>query len=280
MPPTRPALQPAIRPLTAARNAAGELLLGGYRASELAQRFDTPLLVLDEASIRAACRAYTETLTALYPPGGRVLYASKALTLRAIHALVHEEGLGLDVVSSGELHTALAAGVPGEACVLQGNNKTVAELRHALQNGIGRINVDNLDELRTLITLAQAEGYAPRVLLRVAPGIEAHTHDFIRTGLEDSKFGLDLKRGQLDEALALLKAQSSVVWWGLQAHIGSQIFDAHAFEETADTMVALLKDIQVRHGLEAQELDNVGGLGITYVAADDPPSNEHTVTRL
>ncbi|MEB3285297.1 MAG: diaminopimelate decarboxylase [Candidatus Sericytochromatia bacterium] len=276
----RSALPPFIRPLTAERNAAGELVLGGCKALDLAGQFGTPLLVLDEHTLREACREYVQTLARCYPPGGRILYASKALTLCAIHALVFQEGLGLDVVSSGEFHTALAAGVPAEACVLQGNNKTEDELRHALQNRIGRINVDNLDELRLLLRLARQENFAPRILLRVAPGIEAHTHDFIRTGQEDSKFGLDLKSGQLDEALQWLKASPEVECLGLQAHIGSQIFDAHAFEETAKTMVGLLQEIRERHGFEAKELDLGGGLGIPYVASDDPPCISETVERL
>ncbi|MEB3196561.1 MAG: diaminopimelate decarboxylase [Candidatus Sericytochromatia bacterium] len=269
-----------LRPLSAQRSAAGELLLGGCRAEDLAAAHGTPLLVLDEQTLREACRAYTTALAAHYPPGGRVLYASKALALQAIHALVHQEGLGLDVVSAGELHTALTAGVPAAACVLQGNNKTREELRSALQGQVGRINVDNLDELQTLIALAHETDCTTRVLLRVAPGIEAHTHEFIRTGQEDSKFGLDLKSGQLDTALEWLKGQTHVAWLGLQAHIGSQIFDAQAFDTTAEVMVGLLVEIRERHGLTATELDLGGGLGIVYTDADGPPAIAAVVERL
>jgi len=254
-------------------------MVGGCDTVELARTYGTPLYVLDEATIRAACRAYADALKRHYPPGGRVLYASKALAVMAVMALVHQEGLGFDVVSAGELHTALEAGVPAEACVMQGNNKPADELRFGLCAGVGRINVDNLDELRLVIALAQELDARPQVLLRVAPGIEAHTHEFIRTGQEDSKFGLDLKSGQLDEAMALLKAQDRVHWNGLQAHIGSQIFDVDPYEQAAELMVGLLADIRRKFGLVATELDLGGGLGIPYVLSDDPPGIHETVER-
>lgn len=276
---TRPAPNQTIRPLTASRNARGELTLGGCAASELVRAHGTPLLVLDEETLRAAARAYVAALSTWYPPGGRVLYASKALAIMAVHALMHQEGLGLDVVSGGELHTALKAGVPASACVLQGNNKTPDELLSAMVAGVGRINVDNLDELRLLLALAEAHDLTAEVLLRVAPGIEAHTHEFIRTGQEDSKFGLDLRSGQLDVALGLLARQSRVRWLGLQAHIGSQIFDASAYEQTAEVMVALLAEVRGKHGVVAEELDLGGGLGIPYEATDDPPAIEEAVAR-
>lgn len=279
MPETTTAPNQSLTPLTAGRTAAGRLVVGGCDLGELARTHGTPLYVMDEATLRAACRAYTGALAAHYPPGGRVLYASKALAVMGVMALCHQEGLGFDVVSAGELHTALAAGIPAEACVMQGNNKPEAELRLGLAAGVGRINVDNLDELRLVIRLARETGARPKVLLRVAPGIEAHTHDFIRTGQEDSKFGLDLKSGQLDEAMRLLTGQERVAWLGLQAHIGSQIFDADPYAQTADVMVGLLAELRERFGRVAAELDLGGGLGIRYVATDDPPSIEEAVAR-
>ncbi len=279
MPETTTAPNQSLRPLTAVRTAAGRLVVGGCDLIALARTHGTPLYVMDEATVRAACRAYTEALAAHYPPGGRVLYASKALAVMGVMALCYQEGLGFDVVSAGELHTALAAGIPAEACVMQGNNKPEDELRMGLTAGVGRINVDNLDELRLVIRLARETGLRPQVLLRVAPGIEAHTHDFIRTGQEDSKFGLDLKGGQLDEAMRLLADQDLVEWLGLQAHIGSQIFDADPYAQTADVMVGLLADIRARFGRVATELDLGGGLGIRYVGDDDPPSIGEAVAR-
>lgn len=279
MPETTVAPNQSLRPLTAARTPAGRMMIGGCDLVELAREHGTPLYLLDEATIRAACRAYVDALGRHYPPGGRVLYASKALAVMAVMALVYQEGLGFDVVSAGELHTALEAGVPAEACVMQGNNKPVDELRFGICAGVGRINVDNLDELRLVIRLAQELDARPQVLLRVAPGIEAHTHEFIRTGQEDSKFGFDLKSGQLDEAMALLQAQDRVQWLGLQAHIGSQIFDADPYEQAAEVMVGLLADVKRKFGMVATELDLGGGLGIPYVPTDDPPGIEETVER-
>lgn len=269
-----------LMPMTARRNAEGHLEVGGCDLVALAKTHGTPLYVLDETTVREACKAYTEALAAHYPPGGRVLYASKAHCSMAVMALVHQQGLGMDVVSAGELHTALQAGVPAESLVMQGNNKPVWELEMGLKAGAGRINVDNLDELYLLGDLAERLDVHPRILFRVAPGIEAHTHEFIQTGQEDSKFGLDLKGGQLDAAMTYLKAHPRLRWMGLQAHIGSQIFDADAFEKTAHLMVGLLADVRDKHGFIAEELDLGGGLGIPYVASDDPPAIGETVKQL
>jgi diaminopimelate decarboxylase len=236
--------------------------------------------VLDEATVRAACRAYTQALAAHYPPGGRVLYASKAHCTMALMAIAHQEGLGMDVVSAGEMHTALKAGVPASSLVMQGNNKPRWEIEMGLKAGVGRINVDNLDELAMVAEVAEALGVEAPILFRVAPGIEAHTHEFIQTGQEDSKFGLDLKGGQLDTALAFVKAHPRLRWMGLQAHIGSQIFDADAFEKSAHVMMDLLVSARDAHGMIAPELDLGGGLGIPYVASDDPPSIEESVRML
>lgn len=277
---TRIAPNQALMPLTAQRDASGHLVIGGCDTVALAARFGTPLYVLDETTVRAACRAYVTALERHYPGASTVLYASKAHCTVALLALVHQEGLGVDVVSAGELHTALAAGIPAEKLVLQGNNKTPDELEYALRAGVGRINVDNLDEIAAIVALAERLEARPRVLLRVAPGIEAHTHEFIRTGQEDSKFGLDLRSGQLEQAIAMLKAAPRVQWMGLQAHIGSQIFDAASYVEAARVMVALLAELRERHGLVAAELDLGGGLGIPYVAGDDPPAIEATVAAL
>jgi diaminopimelate decarboxylase len=277
MPETRTAPNQTLMPLTAGRDATGRLQVGGCDLAQLAKTYGTPLYVLDEQTIRSACQAYTRALKTHYPPGGKVLYASKAQCTMAIMALAAGEGLGFDVVSAGELHTALAAGVKAERLVMQGNNKPADELRMGLQAGVGRINVDNLDELVLLADLADELDVEPRILLRVAPGIEAHTHDFIRTGQEDSKFGLDLKSGQLDEAMAFIAAHPRLQWLGLQAHIGSQIFEASAFQQAADVMVGLLAEVRAKHGRVAQELDIGGGLGMRYVPDDDPPTIEATV---
>jgi diaminopimelate decarboxylase len=280
MPETKLASNQSLRPLTAHRNASGRLAVGGCDLSALAIQYGTPLYVLDEQSVRAAASAYKQALDTHYPPGGRVLYASKAHCTLALLAIVASEGLGIDAVSMGEAYTALKAGVPAESIVMQGNNKSVEEIEFALHEGIGRFNVDNLDELELLASITKRLGLTARLLLRVAPGIEAHTHEFIRTGQEDSKFGLDLKSGQLDSAIACLKENPQLHWLGLQAHIGSQIFDANAFERAADVMVECLAGLRTRHGLEAAELDLGGGLGIAYGSQDDPPAIEATVAAI
>lgn len=267
----------SLWPQGASRDAQGELWVGGCRLSDLAQAHGTPLWVLDEATLRATCQAYVQALAKHYPAGGRVLYASKAHCTMALMALIASEGLDFDVVSAGEMHTALQAGIPASRLVMQGNNKSPDELRYGLKVGVGRINVDNLAELALLLQLCEAQEAKVQVLLRVAPGIEAHTHEAIRTGQEDSKFGLDLKSGQLDEAVAMLKGQERVRLVGLQAHIGSQIFDVAPYAEAAEVMVALLADVKAKHGLELPELDLGGGLGVVYVAGDDPPSIEEAV---
>lgn len=264
-------------PVGARRDAEGQLWVGGCRLSDLAQAHGTPLWVLDEATLRACCRAYTEALAKHYPPGGRVLYASKAQCHSALMALIASEGLDFDVVSMGELHTALSAGVPASRLVMQGNNKSPEELAFGLKAGVGRINVDNLAELALLIRLTEELGLDAHILLRVAPGIEAHTHEAIRTGQEDSKFGLDLKSGQLDQAVAMIQGQNRLRLMGLQAHIGSQIFDTAPFAEAAEVMVGLMAELKAKHGLELPELDLGGGLGIAYVPGDDPPSIEAAV---
>jgi diaminopimelate decarboxylase len=280
MPEISAAQNQTLMPLTAERDAAGRLRVGGCDLAKLAATYGTPLYVLDEATIRSACRAYTQALAKHYPPGGRVLYASKAHCTMAVMALCAAEGLGMDVVSEGEFHTAIAAGVAADRLVLQGNNKPRQELVRGLEAGVGRINIDNLDELALVAELAEQLDVEPRILLRVAPGIEAHTHDFIRTGQEDSKFGLDLKGGQLDEAMRFILAHPRLRWMGLQAHIGSQIFEASAFERAAEVMVELLATVRARHQLVAAELDLGGGLGISYVPGDDPPAIEETVKSL
>lgn len=268
-------------PATAERDAAGRLRLGGCDAVDLLARFGSPLYVLDEATLRRAARAYRETLLAHYPPGAHVLYASKALCVQAVLALVAQEGLGVDVVSEGELETALAAGLPAGSLVMQGNNKPDAELERGLRAGVGRVNVDNPDELGRVAAIARRLGTRAPILLRVAPGIEAHTHEFIRTGQEDSKFGFDIKSGQLDAAGAFIAANADALdFFGLQAHIGSQIFEVSAYEETARVMVRLSAEFSRRHGLAIRELDLGGGLGIPYEPTDDPPAIEAVVEAL
>lgn len=252
-------------------NAAGHLVIGGCDTVELAREFGTPLLVIDEACLRERCRAFKEAFA-----GGEVLYAGKALLLQAICRIVAEEGLGLDVVSGGELYTALAAGFPPERLYFHGNNKTEEELDQALAAGVGRIVVDNFRELKLLSGLARNNnGYRVPVLLRLTPGIEAHTHEYIKTGQIDSKFGFTLANGQAEEAVALATSLPALELVGLHCHIGSQIFSVEPYAEAAAIMMDFAAKVYRQTGVAIRELDLGGGFGIYYADGDDPlpPAN-------
>ncbi|MHB8681299.1 MAG: diaminopimelate decarboxylase [Acidimicrobiales bacterium] len=240
----------------------GSLSLGGLSLVELAERFGTPLFVYDEAHLRARCR---EAVAAW---GDGVAYATKAFLCRAMARLVHDEGMWLDVSTGGELHVALGAGVPAGRLVLHGNNKSEQELATALAVGVGRIVVDSFDEIERLRALVAgtAPGDGPSVLVRVTPGVEAHTHEFVRTGQEDSKFGFGLASGAAARAVEELAAMPGVQLVGIHAHIGSQVFRAESFGEEA----ALLAGFLVPLGLP--ELCIGGGLGVPYVAGEAAPS--------
>ena len=234
----------------------GHLHVGGVDVLELALEFGTPLFVYDEDHLRHACR---EAVSAW---GEGVAYATKAFLCRAMARLAHEEGMHLDVASGGELHVALSAGVPADHLVLHGNNKSSEELASALSLGVGRIVVDSFDEVARLGGLLESLPPAPRrpkVLVRVTPGVEAHTHEFVRTGQEDSKFGFSVSSGAAAEAVATLELLPGVELVGVHAHIGSQVFDASSFEQAAEVLGAFFAPL----GLP--ELVVGGGLGVPYV---------------
>jgi diaminopimelate decarboxylase len=227
---------------------------------DLARELGTPLFVYDEDHLRSRCR---EAAAAF---GARAVYASKAFLCRAMARLVHEEGLGIDVATGGELHVCLSAGVPADRLVFHGNNKSEAELRYALGSGVGRIVVDSFDELDRLEAL-HARGYpAPNVLLRVTPGVRAETHEYIATGQDDSKFGFTMSNGSAGEAVARAAASPAVELVGLHAHIGSQVFRVNSF---ADAMKVLG---QFANPFELPELVIGGGLGVPYVEGEEAPT--------
>jgi diaminopimelate decarboxylase len=257
----------SLLPLTAQVNSQDHLEIGGYDVSALVQNFGSPLYILDEQTLRTACQQYRQAFQRYYPGESLILYASKAWNCLAVCAIVASEGLGLDVVSGGELYTALEAGVKPEFLYLHGNNKSSDELQLAIHSGC-TIVVDNWFELKTLVGLAT--GAQPiRIMLRLTPGIECHTHEYIRTGHLDSKFGFD--PDQLDQVFAFISQQSVLDCVGLHAHIGSQIFELQPHQDLAGVMVQWLSKA-AQHGLPVRELDIGGGLGIRYTEADDPPS--------
>jgi len=249
-----------LLPDTARVDPSGRLEVGGCDLLELAARFGTPLFVYDETHLRARCR---EAVAAF---GDGVAYASKAFLCVAMARLVHEEGLHVDVATGGELHVALAAGVPAERLVLHGNNKSLEELRAARAVGVGRIVLDSFDELVRLAELHAEDGLVPKVLVRATPGVEAHTHEFVRTGQIDSKFGFGVASGDAARAVSRALDSPAVELVGVHMHIGSQVFVADFFHQAVEVVAPWVREL----GLP--ELSIGGGLGVAYVEGEEAPS--------
>lgn len=242
-------------------SSEGRLSVGGVDLLDLVAEFGTPVFVYDEEQIRSRCREAVQAW------GDGVAYASKAFLCRAMARLACDEGMMIDVSTAGEMHVALAAGVPPGRLVLHGNNKSDAELTRAVEAGVGRVIVDSFDEIDRLERLARTLGRRPAVMVRVTPGIEAHTHEYVMTGQDDSKFGFGLASGAAAEAVTRLADPSSPVdLVGLHAHIGSQVFSLESFEKA----VAVLADFFLPLGLP--ELCVGGGLGVAYVEGEESPS--------
>jgi diaminopimelate decarboxylase len=257
-----------LMPLTAAVNDRDRLTIGGCDVVELVQQFGSPLYILDEQTLRTACRQYRDGFRRHYPGESLVIYASKAWNCLAVCAIAASEGLGIDVVSGGELYTAIQAGVPSDRLYLHGNNKGQDELQQAVEAGVTLV-VDNWFELHSLVDLTRDRATPIPIMLRLTPGIECHTHDYIRTGHLDSKFGFD--PDQLEEVFAFVAQQPGFDCVGLHAHIGSQIFELNPHQDLTDVMVGWLAKAAAA-GLPVRQLDIGGGLGICYTEADDPPS--------
>ena len=256
---------PGPWPLTSARDADGMLTVGGVRMDVLAAAHATPLWVVDEADLRERCRRYVAGF-----PGVDVAYASKAWCTLGILQLVAEEGLYVDVASGGELHTALVAGLDPERLILHGNNKSRAELDRALEVGVGRIVVDSFEELDRLQALAAARGVVARCWLRITPGIDAHTHEYVRTGHDDAKFGFTLSLGLADRAVRRALELPNLEVLGLHAHIGSQIFGTDPFIANVEVALELIARWRDELGVTLGELNLGGGMGIRYTHEDHP----------
>lgn len=257
-------------------NTAGSLVIGGVDAGELAREFGTPLHVLDETRFRANCRAYRGALTREYG-SARALFASKACCTVATCQIASQEGLGVDVASGGEIHTALRAGVPPGDLYFHGNNKTPAEVEDALRVGLGRFIVDNAYELDLLEEYTARLDTRADILLRLTPGIEPHTHQAIRTGGVDSKFGFGMPDGAAYQAVVRTSRMERVRMRGLHAHIGSQVFDLEPFRVAAATMVDFAARIRDELDVTVEELNLGGGLGIRYLSTDEPPAIDQYV---
>ncbi len=244
-----------------ARTEQGRLAIGGCDVHDLSRKFGTPLFVYDESHLRARCR---EAVAAF--GSDAVIYATKAFLCTAMAQLAHEEGLLLDVATGGELFVALHAGVPASRCVMHGNNKSVVELREAITAGVRHIVVDSFDELDRIDAL-HAEGLAvPRVQLRITPGVYVHTHEYVSTGQNDSKFGFNLANGDAQRAVARARASKSVQLVGLHCHIGSNVFDTDNFTKAAEVMVQFANECKL------PELTLGGGLGVAYLNNEAAPT--------
>jgi diaminopimelate decarboxylase len=263
-----------LLPLTAKVNSNDCLEIGGCDLTELVKQYGSPLYIVDEFTLRTACRQYRDSFINYYSGESQVIYASKAWSCLALCRIIDSEGLGFDVVSGGELYTTLKAGVTGNKIYFHGNNKSIEELKFAIESDC-TIIIDNWLELTTLAEISAQNSQKPvRVMLRLTPGIECHTHEYIRTGHLDSKFGFD--PNQIPEVLSYVSQQPSLNCIGLHAHIGSQIFERQPHQDLAEVLVEWLQKAQ-EYGLPIQELNVGGGLGICYTETDDPPTIEEWV---
>ncbi len=252
----------------------GHLTIGGCDTVSLAEVYGTPLYVMDESTIRQALRDYKQSISENYENGGTVAYASKACSFKELYRIVADENCSTDVVSCGELYTAISAGFPAERIIFHGNNKTESDLRMALQYHVGRIVVDNTTELRRLSRIADSMNTTASIFMRITPGIDAHTHDFVKTGQIDSKFGFTLENGEAIEAVGEALVLQNIDLKGVHCHIGSQIFDEKPFEHAAEVMLGFMDSIRSRYQVTLQELNLGGGFGIKYTKDDHPLSGK------
>ena len=259
-----------ILPITAGVNDTGHLTLGGCDAVHLAQQYGTPLYVFDEETLRRQCRAFVGEFSGRYPQT-MVAYASKAYSGPAVLKLAAAEGMGLDVVSGGELAIARASGFPAERIHLHGNNKSPQELSEALAAGIGRIVVDNVAELDLLDGIAREQGVTADILLRLSPGVDPHTHAKISTGIQDSKLGISIMAGDAATAVAKALAAPNLRLLGYHCHIGSQIFEQESYVEAVDVMFAFAAQMQQRHGYAPEEFSPGGGFAVQYTEDNPAP---------
>ncbi len=255
-------------------NNQGHLEIGGCDTLALAQQFGTPLYVMDEAFLRENIRRYRAAFAQKYPGESHISYAGKAFLVKRVAQIVAEEGIDLDVASGGELFVALSAGFPAERILFHGNYKSDREIQEGVAAGVGRFVVDNPHELSRLAQVAQDAGIVQKILLRVTPGIDPHTHAKISTGQEDSKFGVSIQSGEALAAVKLALESPSLKFLGIHCHIGSQLLDAQTHLDAGDVMVGFLAQIQRETGFSCEELDIGGGLGVRYLPEHAPLSFE------
>ena len=261
-------LAPGVWPNGAHRGDSGALEIGGVDVRDAVSQYGSPLFILDEDDLRLRARTYR---LAYEEAGARlVYYAAKAFISTAVARWVTQEGLGIDVASGGELAVAARAGVPGESLLMHGNNKSMIEIEAAISAGVGRIVLDSFEDVIRVADAAARAGVVQKVLLRITVGVEAHTHEFIATAHEDQKFGLSVSSGAADEAVRRIAKLPSLDLVGLHSHIGSQIFDSSGFQVSAARVVAFAQRIWDEQGIEIEEMNLGGGMGIAYLDSDDP----------
>lgn len=251
-------------------NKKNHLVIGKNDTVDLAKEYGTPLYVIDEDLFRENCRIYKNAMDKYYDGKGLVIYANKAFCTKFSCRVVKEEGLGIDVVSGGELYTAIQTNFPMDKVYFHGNNKTVDEITMAVENGVGCVIVDNIYELEKLNEIAKEHGVVQNIMFRIKPGVDAHTHSFIQTGQIDSKFGVALENGEAFEIYKIASEMSNVKVDGVHCHIGSQIFDIEPFCKAAEIMMNFVGDLKDKLGLEVEKLNLGGGYGIMYTENDDP----------
>lgn len=255
-------------------NSNGHLAIGGADAVALAERFGTPLYVFDEWTIRKNCRQFKDSLAKYYGNNGGVAYAGKAFCCMEMYRILGEEGMMADVTSAGEIYTAVKAGFPAKRIFFHGNNKTRAEIIYAIENGVGRYVADNIEELYSLNKLAGEFGVKVNVLLRIKPGVDAHTHDFIKTGQIDCKFGFGIETGEALEAAKIAAESENINFKGVHCHIGSQIFETEPFCLAAKVMIGFMAEVRDKLSVQLTELNLGGGFGIKYTEKDSPKPND------
>ena len=249
------------------RDENGELCLAGMPLSPLARQYGTPLYLYDEARIRERCRTYLSAMKEAFGERGRVLYASKAASFRRLYEIMREEGMGIDVVSRGEIYTAMRAGYPLEKAYFHSNNKTDEDIAYAIEHGVGYFVVDNEEELYAIDRLAGERGMRQCVLLRLTPGIDPHTYAAVATGKVDSKFGSAIETGQADAIARVALSLPHIDLRGFHCHVGSQVFDSEVYLRAAEVMLSFVAHIYRIEGYLAEELDIGGGYGVRYVVA-------------
>ncbi len=249
-------------------NAEGHLTFGGRDTTELIKKYGSPLFVMDEERLRHNCRVYVNAVKEYFGEDAMALYAGKAASFKRMYEIIAEEGMGADVVSSGEIYTARLAGFPLEHAYFHSNNKTDEDIEYAISLGIGCFVVDNAEELYAIDRIAAEKGIRQKVLLRLTPGIDPHTYAAVATGKVDSKFGSAIETGQAEDMVCLALSFDNIYLAGFHCHVGSQVFDSDVFIRSSEIMLSFIKDMKEKYSYTADELDLGGGYGVRYTECD------------